>query len=78
MGVPQAIKDEGAEAQALVVRGFRNPNPKKKGPTGEENYSHCKKGGHSKESCWFLHPPSPTDDLGRHGRTREKGGEYRV
>jgi hypothetical protein len=30
IGVPQARKNEGAEAQALAVRGFRNPNLRKK------------------------------------------------
>jgi hypothetical protein len=77
MGVPHARKNEGAEAQALVVRGFRNPNPRKNGPTGEEKCSHDKKGGHSKEACWFLHPhlrPATRVDKGDQGRKGENVG----
>jgi hypothetical protein len=56
MEVPKVRKNEGVEAQALAARGFRNHNPRRKRPTGEEKYSHYKKEGHNKEGCWFLYP----------------------
>ena len=72
-------QSENQENKAVQVK-HSNPSfrdtAKGKGVSSTEQYDHCKKSGHNRDGCWFLHPHlrpvREKGDRGKWGRTKKE------
>jgi len=68
------IADRPSETQAFFAGKPQNQT-KKYGNKPQETCDNCKKTGHNRNSCWFLHPHlRPTREGGDHRNKKRNGG----